>query len=362
VRSTGCDRRVLLTAHTVISLKYVLRYQQLLTADPRLEFAVTQLPDQFSTGVDNMIARTGLPVVPIEEARNGDWDLILFGTHGGSTSFKTNIPKVHIQHGLGAGKVVGEQGCFTYGPKWVLRDGKPRYTTMLESSYATRDFALRLCPELTGHVAVVGDPFCDDLLRAQSSRDDLRRRHGIRPDEIAILVTSTWGAPGLLETLGPRFLHEAADLPAGYKVILTMHDHLWSSHDRSGTPWRTHVESVSGDRFHVCKPGDSWVPYLTIADVAIVDCSSLALYFALLQRPTIAAPLPDGVLTDGALISSFRSTCHQLTGDQNLLESIVEAIAGHDPRRFAKHLPDVTSYPGTAASRVRAVLTRLLRL
>jgi hypothetical protein len=46
------------------------------------------------------------------------WDLALFGTLG-SEIFFTAGARVHIQHGLGAGKLAGGQD-YTYGPKWAL--------------------------------------------------------------------------------------------------------------------------------------------------------------------------------------------------------------------------------------------------
>jgi hypothetical protein len=61
-------------------------------------------------------------------------DLALFGTHG-SEIFFTAAARVHIQHGLGAGKLVDGQD-YTYGPKWALWDGTPTYDRMLEASHA----------------------------------------------------------------------------------------------------------------------------------------------------------------------------------------------------------------------------------
>jgi hypothetical protein len=66
-----------MTAHTVLSLKYVRRHYELLRSDPRLAFAVTRLSDWFPRGVEEAVADLGVPVVPIEAAREEHWDLIL---------------------------------------------------------------------------------------------------------------------------------------------------------------------------------------------------------------------------------------------------------------------------------------------
>ncbi len=55
---TGGDRDVVLVAHTRLSTNYVRAHYEILAADERLRFFITQAPDGMSAGVqDAMYAR-----------------------------------------------------------------------------------------------------------------------------------------------------------------------------------------------------------------------------------------------------------------------------------------------------------------
>jgi hypothetical protein len=177
-----------------------------------------------------------------------------------------------------------------------------------------------------------------------------------------VLLVSTWGPHGLLESLGLPFLRQTLDLPARYKVLLTVHDHLWFGQEGKDTPWPRLLQTLTGERIRIRGPWEDWIPYLTAADVAIIDYSSLALHYSLLQRPAIAIPVPKQVMTKGALIGTFRSACEPLAEGVPLDASICAAMHNYDRQRFARHLSDVTSYPGVAAGRTRNAVHRLLDL
>jgi hypothetical protein len=106
--------------------------------------------------------------IPYCAAVRRSWDLALFGAHG-SEIFFTAGARVHIQHGLGAGKLVDDRDC-TYGPKWALWEGAPKYDRMLEASHAVRRYAVAACPPLAGHISLVGDLRADRLLAADRDR------------------------------------------------------------------------------------------------------------------------------------------------------------------------------------------------
>ena len=155
-------------AHTRLSLGYVLDHYRLLRHDSGLRFTLTRAPDHYPAGVEEMMDGAGLRRVPYCAAVRRAWDLALFGTHG-SEIFFTSAARVHIQHGLGAGKLVDGQD-YTYGPKWALWEGTPKYDRMLEASHAVRRRAVAACPPLAGHVSVVGDLRADRLLAASQYR------------------------------------------------------------------------------------------------------------------------------------------------------------------------------------------------
>jgi len=115
----GTGGSVLLVAHTRLSLGYVLEHYRLLRGSAGLSFALTRAPDEHAAGVGQMMQAAGLPRLPYCAAVRRAWDLALFGTHGSEIFFTGAATRVHIQHGLGVGKLVDGQD-FTYGPKWAL--------------------------------------------------------------------------------------------------------------------------------------------------------------------------------------------------------------------------------------------------
>jgi hypothetical protein len=147
-KAAAVGSEVLLVAHTRLSLGYVLEHYRLLHQDPELRFTLTRAPEQYPAGVEEMMDGTGLPRMPYCAAVRQAWDLALFGTHG-SEIFFTAGARVHIQHGLGAGKLVDGQD-YTYGPEWALWEGTPKYDRMLEASHAVRRYASRAARIRTG--------------------------------------------------------------------------------------------------------------------------------------------------------------------------------------------------------------------
>lgn len=354
-------RRVLLTAHTLLSFRYVLDHYRLLSNDPRLTFALTRGADEHGQGLAPTLRRLGVPLVPWDRAVHMPWDLTLFGTHGGVTYLRRATGRVHIQHGLGGGKLV-EGEDFTYGPRWALQGGRPKYDVMLEASRSVRDRALVTCPELAGVIRVVGDMPADRLLAARTARDSYRTALGIRPHQIAVLFGSTWGPHGLLSTMGLRLLERALALPPTYKAMLTLHPHLWLGRQGEVGPLVRQAMGLEGEGLVVCGRDESWVPYLVAADVAVIDHGSLGLYFSLLRRPTVSVPVAAAEVNPRAQIAALRVASPMLSHPDVLEEVLEAAMERYDPRGIASRIGEVVSHRGEAAARTRTVLYELLRL
>jgi hypothetical protein len=354
------EASVLLVAHTVLSLRYVQEHYLLLNDDRRLRFALTQGADDWGVGVGSMARRLPVPTVPWQDAVHGSWDLALFGTHGGAIYFDRTRSRVHVQHGLGAGKLV-DGDDFTYGPSWALWNGRPKYDLMLEASHAVQRRAIAACPPLAGVIAVVGDLFADRLLAAQQYRTQHRAALGISDDDLAVILISTWGPDGLIGSMGTALLDSALALPR-CRVVLTMHPHVW--HGRvDGTPprWGDRLAPLRKRGLIVCGPNDSWIPHLTAADVAVIDHGSLGLYWALLGRPTVAAPVPAGSTNPDSPIAKLRAVSMPLD-PSDLHNTIARAMATHDPERNLRQVGEIVSYPGQSAARTRHILYQAVGL
>ncbi|WP_045876457.1 hypothetical protein [Pseudofrankia sp. DC12] len=369
---------VLLVAHTRLSTTYVHEYHDLLAADPRLRFWITRAPDRLDGGVTDAVAGLirdsadrGRVVHPIsfEQARSQRWDLALFGTHGSRELLRDDVPCVHIQHGIGAGKTaLGDD--FTYGPTWSLRQGgphagEPLYEIMLESSHAVRARAVRRIPRLADRIQVVGDIVADRLLQTDARRDVYRDALGIEPGQTAVLLISTWGPDGLMGPTGDRgleFLKEAVRLGDRCRILLSMHPHLWFGAGDSGPElWRRRLTQFAGSGLSICGPDESWMPYLAAADVAIIDHSSLCLYFGLLNRPTIAVPVPAESINPAAPIAALRLASPLLEQPVGLKEAIATAIATFDPRLMPGRA-DILAHRGASVRRIVTALYPTLGL
>jgi hypothetical protein len=355
------QRRVLLAVHTLLTLRYIRRHLNILRQDQRLAFYATQGADDYSVGVAAALPRLCLPMIPFDEAAAQQWDLALFATHGGEIFFRDTACKIHIQHGIGAGKRVDGHD-FTYGRPWVLWEGRPKYDLMLESSHSTMRRAVAAVPELADRVRVVGDPFADDVLHGMQHRCRFRAQLGIEQGQTAVLLMSTWGQHGLLAAHGRDLLEAALRLPRKYKILLTMHDHLWTGGRDEASPWPSRLAQLPKDQFAICGLLQDWVPHVIAADVAILDHGSLGLYYALTCKPAITAHVPEYVVVPNAPATRLRA-CYPLLESTAHLQRVVDDVQRHhDPQAVGRFLGDITSYPGQAVPRIRAVLYERLRL
>ena len=355
---TDVQRRVLLVAHTPLSARYVNSHYEVMRGDPRLAFAATQAPDDFGAGVGQVMRGMGVPILPLERAATMEWDMSLCGTHYLPDVITRVKKSVLIQHGLGGGKVVNGED-YSYGPRLALRsDGRPRYDLMLEASEATRRRAVAGCPELEGVIRVVGDMACDHLLAHgdPGMREACRRELGIEPEQTAVLAISSFGPDGLLGRYGRELVPRLLALPEAYKPLITAHPHIWARPDR--TPGA--VELLTDARAQgmpVCQPGEDWVRYLAAADGAIIDHSSMSLYYSLMARPTIAVPVQGHLINPGAPVDMLRRASPVLASPGDLDPEFIDGVVeGFDPATFAERRATITSHPGEAIDRTRAVL------
>lgn len=358
---------VLLVAHTRLSLSYVLDQYGLLADDPRITWAITRAPDEYSAGVEPIIELTGLPRLPYVAAVRRRWDAALFGTHGSEVHFTGAARRIHIQHGVGAGKLIFGQD-FTYGPRWALWEGRPKFHLMLEASHEVRQRAVAGCPQLEEVIAVVGDLRADRLLAAEARRHAHRARLGIGVGELAVLFVSTFGPHGLLGSTGLTLIDEALRLGAPYRPLLTAHPHAWTGRQDHRRRLTTALAPRVGAGLVVCGPYDDWAPYLAAADLAVVDHSSLGLYYAMLGRPLATIPVPTRLVNPVAPLTTLRAAAPLVDRPSRLATALALAPVMHAARHgraaFAvtRYQRAVTSYPGQAATRTRTLLYRALGL
>jgi hypothetical protein len=102
------------------------------------------------------------------------------------------------------------------------------------------------------------------------------------------------------------------------------------------------------------------VPFLAAADAAVIDHSSLGLYYALLARPTVAVSVRDGAVNPAAPVALLRALSPAVTGSSDLAAAVRAAAGGFDPAVSAACRRGLIGYRGQSAVRTKAVLYDLL--
>lgn len=350
-------RSVLYVAHTPVSLRTIQRVHQLINSDSRISFSLTLGPDQFNDGMEEAMTAWGIPIVEFDDATRQKWDLVVFANHGGSHQFEKANKTVFISHGVGNGKLALGQD-YTYGERWVLRDGQPIYSAMFEASKYGKRRAQQITPEISDRVIVVGDLETDHYLKLRQHQHLARAILGCVDEEI-LLISATWGEHSVLATY-PDLLASAADLPPNVTVFLKAHPHNWNP---DGTPRRHLARALdaAAPNVRVMPAWQSWLAAYAAADWAVYDTGSLALRFALSPRPMVATPVPDGVVTPGSPLAKLRSMT-PLLRSPDLLEARNLASRVTNQAQLQNLRPLVVSKPGKASARTYCALYKLLNL
>jgi len=304
-------KRVLIAATGALTLRYGLLAWETVADVPGVDgyfstMSDFEIPSEMSVEAD----RLGLREVDRQLASFRWWDAVILADHVSSKAFAAGIPRVSIRHGLAPTKSFRGQG-YQFDPHFILRpDGSPVYTLHLAVSHEEAEGLLALHPVYKDRVVVAGDLRADRLLdMASQDRGELRQGLGIRSDLVAVIM-STWDEFSLIETIGhdlvaalPPFVDGNRDVA----VVLMMHPHLWQGNlltytetgprvETTRADWAKLVSAIRSERIIVVGPNEDWERYLAIADMALVDHTSLASTFGLLKRPMIPIRVPLEIL------------------------------------------------------------------
>ncbi|TCP48507.1 hypothetical protein EV191_11064 [Tamaricihabitans halophyticus] len=152
-----------------------------------------------------------------------------------------------------------------------------------------------------------------------------------------------------------------AELPIdSYQVAVALHPNIWHGHGA----WQ--VRSWLADCLRsgmVLLPEiDGWRSGLIAADIIIGDHGSVTGYGAALGHPTLLATFADTDIDPASPIAALGSTAQRLDRNRPLLPQLEAALRQHDPRRYSWLDASITSAPGDALNRLRALFYRLLAL
>jgi hypothetical protein len=216
-------------------------------------------------------------------------------------------------------------------------------------------------PAAAEHARVLGDLAFDQLSASASRRDAYRRSLGVAPDEVLVLVTSTWGPDSLLGARPELAAKLAVELPVDeFRVALALHPNIVWGH----SPWQVRRWLAASSRagVTVLDDVDDWRATLVAADVVIGDHGSVAFYAAALGRPVLLATAPEHTVAPDSPIGRFLRRAPKLDDGVEPATQLRTAVAGHDPAQLRDITSLTTSLPDESPAALRKLLYQLLQL
>ncbi|MEV6909085.1 glycosyltransferase family 4 protein [Amycolatopsis sp. NPDC051071] len=368
------ERVVLVVAHHVTSLLRLLDVLPVFDSDARVQVVFSwNGSDPFRHGTDRLLQHLGVVVIPWQQAIDTEFDLILAANHGGLTELTG--PIVVMPHGAGYNKnspgnrkpetgnrkpETGNRSVFGLSPEWLLYDGEPIAASLVLSHEEQLTRLAEITPAASGTAVVAGDPCFDRILRSEHLRARYRTKLGVTAGQKLVTISSTWFTRSLMGTWPSLFREVLACLPSDeYRVAAVIHPNIWHGHG----PWQVHTWLADCVRagLLLVPPEEGWQAALIASDLVLGDHGATTCYAAGLLRPVLLAAFPDEDVAIGSAAELLGTVAPRLHRHASLRAQIEEALSqdveGHRAVREA-----LTSCPGQAASRLRALFYRHLGL
>ncbi|MFE6666183.1 hypothetical protein ACFVFH_21835 [Streptomyces sp. NPDC057697] len=398
----GTCLRVLVVVHNVTSATRLLDVLPLFDDDLRVQLLVTCTGSSaFAAGTAELLADTGIPVLPWEQAAETRVDLVVSASFGGQLDVFSGKLTI-LSHGVGytkrlatpdagrrtpdagrrtpdAGRRTPDAGSgaragaapapvFGLAPEWLLTPrGTPLADALVLSHPEQAERLRAACPEAAPTAVLAGDPCYDRMLAARPYRARFRRALGVRPGQRLVLLNSTWNPQSLfgdggrppeggdvIAALLDRF---ADEFPVDeYRFAAVLHPNIWHGHGPGQI--RSWLDRARRAGMALIDPLDGWRQALLAADAVIGDHGSVTYYAAALGTPVLLGAAPLDALDPDAPISSFMREAPRLVPEAPLAPQIEELIVRHRP------LPGpaafTTSVPGESAVRLRRLFYSMM--
>ena len=384
----GC-RRVLFVVHNVTSATRLLDVLPLFHDDFRVQLLATCTGSSpFQAGVAELLADTGVPVLPWEQAVHTPVDLAISASYGGQLHRVQGRLAV-LSHGAGYNKRLAtpdtghrtpdtghsgsapkpdEAPVFGLSGEWLLHDGRPFADATVLSHPEQLARLRRHCPQAADTAVLAGDPCFDRLLAARERREQFRRAFGVAPGQRLVLLNSTWNPDSLFGDAGddvlPALLPRlTSELPLDdYRFAAVLHPNIWYGHGPGQV--RAWLHSARRAGLVLADPLDGWRQALLAADLVLGDQGSVTYYGAALGLPVLlGAGSPDGLDPDSP-VGRFVRTAPRLRQHEPLEPQFEAALRAVSPAAGpAEGTPaQVTSAPGRSAALLRRLFYGLLGL
>ncbi|BAJ33136.1 hypothetical protein KSE_73810 [Kitasatospora setae KM-6054] len=341
----GC-RQVLLVVHNVTSATRLLDVVGLFRDDLRVQLTATcPGTSPFRSGLPELLAALGVPVLPWEQALAVSPDLAVSASFGGRLREVKGALAI-ISHGVGYNKKLATTGSrepgagsrepgagsrepgagsrepgagsrepgkvptFGMSPEWLLDEhGEPIADALVLSHPDQLDRLAAACPEAAHTGVLGGDPCFDRILAALPRRDAFRRAFGVRSGQRLLVLNSTWNPTSLFGDGGPDdvlplLLSRLPELPLDdYRVAVVLHPNVWHGHGPGQV--RLWLDGARRAGVALVDPVADWRQALIAADAVVGDFGSVSYYAAALGTPVVLAATGPSVIDDGSQVAAF---------------------------------------------------------
>ncbi|MFF7587397.1 hypothetical protein ACFZCK_07900 [Kitasatospora purpeofusca] len=368
----GRCRRVLLVVHNVTSATRLLDVLPLFRDDLRLQVLATCTGSSpFQAGVAELLASTGVPVLPWEQALSTPADLAISASFGGQLADLKGKLTV-LSHGVGYNKTLtapdtGHRApgtVFGLGPEWILTaGGTPIADAMVFSHPEQIERLAKSCPEALPTAVLAGDPCFDRILAARHHRERYRRALGVQPGQRLVLLNSTWNPTSLFGDSGPEDVlplllpRLTSELPADeYRVAAVLHPNIWHGHGPGQI--RLWLDRARRAGLALVDPLEGWRQALIAADVVLGDFGSVSYYAAACGTPVLlGADDPEALGTESP-VAAFVRSAPRLDPYRALPPQLDRLLAEHRPLDGPAAL--TSSAPGQSAALLRGLFYGML--
>ncbi len=352
---------MLAVARTFTSAVRLLEALAVFRRDARVEvlFALDD-SSAFSVGVDALLERAGVRLVPWHEIAELGPDLVLMASENVPVR-GLDAPVLVLPHGIGFHKYVPDSrgpGRRLSGVVPADRLGEPG-VWMAISHPEQREQLRAEHPEAARRCVLIGDLALDRMAASAALRDRYRDALGVGPGQRLVVVSSTWGPGSLLarrRTLPARLL---GALPADeYRVALVAHPNVWSWHGPHQLGlWLADAFDAGLVRV---PPEAGWQAALLAADVVVGDQGSVSLYATALPRPFLLAA-GDGPVVPASPAGELARLAVRLDDAAPLAGQVARAAA-QDTDRLLPLADRMFGARGRTAATLRAFVYELLEL
>ena len=213
-------------------------------------------------------------VIPMERARQEDFDVVVCAHLSDSLFPRSAARKVQIFHGVSPKNLAVREKALRFDILCL----PGRYHAELYRKHG-------LIRRGGAQCLLTGFPKADAIVAGELDRKALLRGVGLDPGLPTVLLANTGDKRNALETWGEETVKALAE--AGpWNLLVKPHDH-----PKNPLNWFDRLAHLEGKRFRLVR-GPDIVPYLRGTDLLLTDLSSAAVEYTLLDRPIVFLDVP----------------------------------------------------------------------